>query len=71
MGLRGSVRWLPPELMDSQHVLFDIDRLPARDIYSFGCTVIEACSFIHCTRRILIFCRSSLENRHFRLSKTT
>ncbi|KAF8987026.1 kinase-like protein, partial [Hymenopellis radicata] len=36
---RGSTRWLPPEMMD--HSLFVPSRITARDIYSFGCTIIE------------------------------
>ncbi|KAF8990000.1 kinase-like protein, partial [Hymenopellis radicata] len=37
--MKGSLRWLPPEMMD--YSLFDSAYLTARDIYSFGCTVIE------------------------------
>ncbi|KAF8904008.1 kinase-like domain-containing protein [Mucidula mucida] len=39
MVLRGSIRWLPPEMMD--YSLFDHSRVAAKDIYSFGCTIIE------------------------------
>ncbi|KAK0464732.1 kinase-like domain-containing protein [Desarmillaria tabescens] len=35
----GSIRWLAPEYMDS--TLFDQSYLTARDIYAYGCTVIE------------------------------
>ncbi|KAF8900929.1 kinase-like domain-containing protein [Mucidula mucida] len=37
--LQGTTRWLPPEMIDTS--LFEKAYLPARDIYSFGCTVIE------------------------------
>ncbi|KAF9041942.1 kinase-like protein, partial [Hymenopellis radicata] len=36
---RGSTRWLPPEMMDQS--LIDHSYIEARDIYSFGCTIIE------------------------------
>ncbi|KAF8917245.1 kinase-like domain-containing protein [Mucidula mucida] len=36
---RGSTRWLPPEMMDQS--LFHPFYITARDIYSFGCTIIE------------------------------
>ncbi|KAF8904847.1 kinase-like domain-containing protein [Mucidula mucida] len=36
---QGTTRWLPPEMIDTS--LFEKAYLPARDIYSFGCTVIE------------------------------
>lgn len=39
--LQGTTRWLPPEMIDTS--LFEKAYLPARDIYSFGCTVIEVC----------------------------
>ncbi|KAF9038328.1 kinase-like protein [Hymenopellis radicata] len=38
MELRGSLRWLAPEIMDGTS---DILPITARDIYAFGCTVIE------------------------------
>ncbi|KAF9001402.1 kinase-like protein [Hymenopellis radicata] len=37
--LRGAVRWIAPEMMDA--TLYDPSYLSARDIYSFGCTIIE------------------------------
>ncbi|PBK81427.1 kinase-like protein [Armillaria gallica] len=37
--LSGSLRWLPPELMAIR--LFDQRYVTARDVYSYGCTVIE------------------------------
>ncbi|KAK0184021.1 kinase-like domain-containing protein [Armillaria mellea] len=37
--LGGSLRWMPPEIMDDN--LFDPAYITARDVYSFGCTVIE------------------------------
>ncbi|KAJ7805839.1 kinase-like domain-containing protein, partial [Mycena olivaceomarginata] len=37
--LKGSVRWLPPEMMD--YSLFKHPYFTAIDIYSFGCTIIE------------------------------
>lgn len=37
--LSGSLRWLPPELMAIR--LFDQQYVTARDVYSYGCTVIE------------------------------
>ncbi|KAK0220907.1 kinase-like domain-containing protein [Armillaria nabsnona] len=37
--LSGSLRWLPPELMAIR--LFDQRYVTARDIYSYGCTVVE------------------------------
>lgn len=43
MTLQGSLRWLPPEMMDMR--LFDTAHFPARDIYSFGCTIIEVLLF--------------------------
>ncbi|KAF8869494.1 kinase-like domain-containing protein, partial [Mucidula mucida] len=36
---RGTIRWLPPEMIDTS--LYQPEYLAARDIYSFGCTVIE------------------------------
>ncbi|KAK0244452.1 kinase-like domain-containing protein [Armillaria nabsnona] len=36
---KGSIRWLAPEYMDS--TLFKQSYLTARDIYAYGCTVIE------------------------------
>ncbi|KAK0485347.1 kinase-like domain-containing protein [Armillaria luteobubalina] len=36
---KGSIRWLAPEYMDS--TLFDQSYLTARDVYAYGCTVIE------------------------------
>ncbi|KAK0463553.1 kinase-like domain-containing protein [Desarmillaria tabescens] len=36
---KGSIRWLAPEYMDS--TLFDRSYLTARDIYAYGCTIIE------------------------------
>ncbi|KAJ7463019.1 kinase-like domain-containing protein [Mycena latifolia] len=39
MILRGSIRWLPPEMMD--YSLFKHAYFTAIDIYSFGCTIIE------------------------------
>ncbi|KAF9033466.1 kinase-like protein [Hymenopellis radicata] len=35
----GATRWMPPEMMDS--ALFQPLYLAARDVYSFGCTIIE------------------------------
>ncbi|KAK0468693.1 kinase-like domain-containing protein [Armillaria novae-zelandiae] len=37
--LGGSLRWMPPEIMDDSE--FDRAYITARDVYSFGCTVIE------------------------------
>ncbi|KAK0187667.1 kinase-like domain-containing protein [Armillaria mellea] len=37
--LGGSLRWMPPEIMDDKQ--FDPAYITARDVYSFGCTVIE------------------------------
>ncbi|PBK97206.1 kinase-like protein [Armillaria gallica] len=37
--LGGSLRWMPPEIMDDKR--FDPAYITARDVYSFGCTVIE------------------------------
>lgn len=37
--LSGSLRWLPPELIAIR--LFDQRYVTARDVYSYGCTVIE------------------------------
>ncbi|KAK0493621.1 kinase-like domain-containing protein [Armillaria luteobubalina] len=37
--LGGSLRWMPPEIMDDSQ--FDPAYITARDVYSFGCTVIE------------------------------
>ncbi|KAK0435893.1 kinase-like domain-containing protein [Armillaria borealis] len=36
---KGSTRWLAPEYMDSD--LFDQSYMTARDIYAYGCTVVE------------------------------
>ncbi len=36
---RGSIRWLAPEYMDPD--LFDGSYFTARDIYAYGCTVVE------------------------------
>ncbi len=35
----GCIRWLAPEYMDSK--LFNQSYLTARDVYAYGCTVIE------------------------------
>ncbi|KAF9016270.1 kinase-like protein [Hymenopellis radicata] len=52
MTLRGSLRWLPPEMMDFS--LFQNKYFTALDIYSFGCTIIEIYTgeppFSHVTR---------------------
>ncbi|KAK0222967.1 kinase-like domain-containing protein, partial [Armillaria nabsnona] len=37
--MNGSLRWLAPEALDIQ--LFDHEYVAARDVYAFGCTVIE------------------------------
>ncbi|PBK62810.1 kinase-like protein [Armillaria solidipes] len=37
--LNGSIRWLAPEVLDIR--LFDHKYIAARDVYAFGCTVIE------------------------------
>ncbi|PBL04500.1 kinase-like protein [Armillaria gallica] len=37
--MNGSLRWLAPEALDIQ--LFDHKYIAARDVYAFGCTVIE------------------------------
>ncbi|KAK0484176.1 kinase-like domain-containing protein, partial [Armillaria luteobubalina] len=37
--LGGSLQWMPPEIMDDSE--FDPAYMTARDVYSFGCTVIE------------------------------
>ncbi|SJK99362.1 uncharacterized protein ARMOST_02657 [Armillaria ostoyae] len=39
LGLNGSIRWLAPEVLDIR--LFDHKYVAARDVYAFGCTVIE------------------------------
>lgn len=39
MTMRGSVRWMAPELIGDQH---NRSHLSACDVYSFGCTIIEA-----------------------------
>ncbi|KAF9022764.1 kinase-like protein [Hymenopellis radicata] len=36
---QGTIRWMPPEMLDDD--LFDPRYFSARDIYSFGCTIIE------------------------------
>ncbi|KAF9004863.1 kinase-like protein [Hymenopellis radicata] len=36
---RGTIRWLPPEMIETS--LYQPAYIAARDIYSFGCTVIE------------------------------
>lgn len=41
--LGGSLRWMPPEIMDESQ--FDPAYITARDVYSFGCTVIEVSVF--------------------------
>ncbi|KAK0499815.1 kinase-like domain-containing protein, partial [Armillaria luteobubalina] len=37
--MKGSTRWLAPEYLDS--TLFDYSYLAARDIYAYGCTIVE------------------------------
>ncbi|KAF9053824.1 kinase-like protein, partial [Hymenopellis radicata] len=37
--LQGSIRWLAPEILDVR--LFDSQYVTARDIYAFGCTILE------------------------------
>ncbi|KAF8921165.1 kinase-like domain-containing protein [Mucidula mucida] len=37
--LQGSIRWLAPEILDIR--LFDPQYVTARDIYAFGCTILE------------------------------
>ncbi|KAK0199421.1 kinase-like domain-containing protein [Desarmillaria ectypa] len=39
LALGGSTRWLAPEVLNIQ--LFDPNYITARDVYAFGCTVIE------------------------------
>ncbi|PBK66459.1 kinase-like protein, partial [Armillaria solidipes] len=36
---KGTIRWLAPEYMDL--TLFDQSHITARDIYAYGCTVVE------------------------------
>ncbi|KAF9022758.1 kinase-like protein, partial [Hymenopellis radicata] len=36
---RGAARWMAPEMMDTS--LFDHSYVTAKDIYSFGCTILE------------------------------
>ncbi len=38
--MRGSIRWLAPEYIDSKAVI-DQAYITARDIYAYGCTVVE------------------------------
>ncbi|KAF9018178.1 kinase-like protein [Hymenopellis radicata] len=52
MELRGSLRWLPPEMMNFS--LFENDYFTALDIYSFGCTIIEILG-----RLLICFLRNS------------
>ncbi|KAJ3932141.1 MAG: kinase-like domain-containing protein [Lentinula lateritia] len=42
LNLRGSVRWMSPEILDPK--LFHLIQPKSRDIYAFGCTVVEILS---------------------------
>ncbi len=42
---KGTTRWLAPEHIDVE--LFDKAYITARDIYAYGCTVVEVGSVVH------------------------
>ncbi len=42
---KGTIRWLAPEHIDVK--LFDQSHITARDIYAYGCTVIEVGLVVH------------------------
>ncbi len=49
---KGSIRWLAPEYMDL--ALFDQSYMTARDIYAYGCTVVEVRPQAHLTVSTLL-----------------
>ncbi len=66
---KGSIRWLAPEYMDS--ALFDQSYMTARDIYAYGCTIIEVRPAAHLpsTPSYDILPRSLPENRLLAISR--
>lgn len=53
LNLRGSVRWMSPEILDPK--LFHLIQPKSRDIYAFGCTVVEVELSYALIEMILIF----------------
>ncbi len=58
---QGTVRWMPPEMLKDS--LFEPQYLLARDIYSFGCTILEV--------RLLSGCETFLNQELLDLYRTT